>query len=151
MIKAEVITHEGNPGPNWLDHCRTAITPGRFITMLAVIIIAALALSILHYRAAEPRPIIQTNTQSHPNQSGLLQVQPLKQETSSNAEGLPTVQAPVASSPSTGAATDSSVQGQAQANPVQGRSAASAHRRGPATAPSAPLFAPSHLLESIFQ
>lgn len=40
MIKAETINHEGNPGPNWLDHCRTVFTPWT-ATLLLVIIAAA--------------------------------------------------------------------------------------------------------------
>lgn len=40
MIKSEVINHEGNPGPNWLDHCRTVFTPWT-ATLLLIIIAAA--------------------------------------------------------------------------------------------------------------
>jgi cytoskeletal protein RodZ len=150
MIKAEVITHEGNPGPNWLDHCRTSITPGRFIATLVIAVIAALALGLFQYRSSQSHQVIQTNTQSHPNQSGILQVRPLEQETSPNTEGLPTVQAPADSSPSTGTPATSPVQSQIRTNPIQSQVTTSA-RHNPATAPSAPLFSPARLLNTIFQ
>lgn len=48
MIKAEVITHEGNPGPNWLDRCRNLVSPGK---MTALVISLTVIITIVAVQA----------------------------------------------------------------------------------------------------
>jgi hypothetical protein len=83
MIKAEAITHEGNPGPNWLDHCKNMITPG---TVALVVIVASVlvgSLAIKNHRAnnstatANTQPAVHESQQAPLTPSQSLQVEPL--------------------------------------------------------------------------
>lgn len=94
MIKAEVISHEGNPGPNWLDHCRTIATPINITVVLLLVIVGSLFIGITRHNATS-----SANQQSTPGpgqasvqpQATSLLVQPLQAETSTS-NGSTTVQ-----------------------------------------------------------
>lgn len=49
MIKAEVITHEGTPIPNWVDRCRMLLEPTKSAPLLLLLLVAALC-AIIFYR-----------------------------------------------------------------------------------------------------
>ena len=132
MIKAEVISHEGNAGPNWLDHCRNLINP----VNAALFVIFAAALVTVIGISVKDESVVTTNKQPAskdsqqfniaPAQS--LQVAPLsktttpaEQQSTSNLQsaGAPAstsspTQAPAASSSSLG----SSPTAQPQATPT---------------------------------
>ncbi len=82
MIKAEIISHEGNPGPNWLDHCRTLVTPAT--ATVAVLVVAAGSIgfvSLERHRSATTAQRLPASSQSQPVNytSGTgLQVTPLQ-------------------------------------------------------------------------
>lgn len=99
MIKAEVISHEGNPGPNWLDHCRSVITPAN-VTIVALLLIGG-ALFVGLTRKDEPStatqlPATSSSQQDTQSSSNSLRVEPLSKmsaQTEDNASSsAPTVQ-----------------------------------------------------------
>lgn len=101
MIKAEVITHEGIPGPNWLDQCRTYITPAR-----TTMVVLAIAVGVLFASIAQDDtptvgnlPATSTSQQSQPLPGAGLTVQPLRDPSATApATNTGNVQAPTGSS-----------------------------------------------------
>lgn len=84
MIKAEVISHEGNPGPNWLDRCRTAVTPTNITVLVLFIAAGAIFIGITRNDKAETanqQPAGNRSQQSDVPASRSLQVQPLSEKT----------------------------------------------------------------------
>ena len=87
MIKAEVISHEGNPGPNWLDHCRTAATPVNITVVLLLLVIGGLFIGITQKDSAETanqQSTSSTGQASVQPANTSLEVQPLQQETTTS-------------------------------------------------------------------
>jgi hypothetical protein len=110
MIKAEVISHEGNPGPNWLDRCRSVATPVNVTVVALLLIGGALFIGISKKEQANTAnrlPATSNSQQSDRSGASSLQVQPLDQITTSS-EGTPNVQsasggtAPTTNSPASG-------------------------------------------------
>lgn len=93
MIKAEIIEHEGNPGPNWLDRCRTAVTPGKVSGMVLIALLIGGGAFVLARSDSSEQSTTTTNqtTPSSTDSSGL-QVAPLAQPTVQAEAGLPTLQ-----------------------------------------------------------
>ncbi|HEY1064147.1 MAG TPA: hypothetical protein VGE30_02495 [Candidatus Saccharimonadales bacterium] len=109
MIKAEVISHEGNPGPNWLDRCRTAITPANITVLLLVIVSGAVFVGITQNDKTETANQLPANSNSNSEQPNLpaansLQVQPLTEETTTN-NGNPNIQSAAGGTSPTAAPT----------------------------------------------
>lgn len=92
MIKAEIISHEGNPGPNWLDRCRSAATPGRLTVFIAVLLIgASTAYALLQSNDAEQPAATASQQNSYPDDSPLV-VKPLQQQSVQTETDLPELQ-----------------------------------------------------------
>lgn len=78
MIKSEIITHEGSPGPNWLDHCRDVFTP----QIIGLLILVALAAAIIigfhdrHGNLSQQTGILSPGAASNGQVSQRLQVLP---------------------------------------------------------------------------
>lgn len=104
MIKAEVIIHEGTPGANWLDHCRTLVTPGR-LTLIAVSAIALITTAAMMHKSPGASQPITTSTQ--PVSSGL-SVQPLSSATPAAQSAAATIQAANGGAANTGSQQDNS-------------------------------------------
>lgn len=79
MIKAEVISHEGNPGPNWLDRCRTIITPEKITVVMVCIALVAIGAIVLRSTNNDKTPVTSASQQASPANSSL-KVQPLQSE-----------------------------------------------------------------------
>lgn len=88
MIKAEIISHEGTPAPNWLDQCRSAATPGRISILIVFIAASAIIFGVLQKDAT---PTTETKA-SQQSQSSSLQVQPLNQAPVTTENGMANVQ-----------------------------------------------------------
>ena len=90
MIKAETIIHEGNPGPNWLDRCRSLATPGKATAGIIVVAVLAVLVGVTHQSDDK----IPTSSASQQPQSAgkTLQVQPLLQSVPTTSTGEATVQ-----------------------------------------------------------
>lgn len=88
MIKAEVITHEGVPAPNWLDHCRTMITPGTITSLVVIVAAAAVVSGILHHHSAPTTPTSSSTTQQA-NTTPLrgLEVEPAANQINTDSSG----------------------------------------------------------------
>lgn len=96
MIKAEVITHEGNPGPNWLDRCRTLATPGKVTILIVVVAVAALILLIgsdRHVGQANQVPATSTQ-QATPAPGTALQVTPVTDTSTTTENKAASLQSP---------------------------------------------------------
>lgn len=94
MIKAEVIIHEGNPGPNWLDRCRAVITPGSMSVVVVVLAVAVLALTVVRHQDDTARNEANSKTLSHQEvtPSASLKVTPLQDSGSADQTMTGTVQ-----------------------------------------------------------
>lgn len=90
MIKAEVISHEGNPGPNWLDQCRTTITPGRTTAFVLALATATLLAFVLNGRSTPP---VTVNQQPSPS-TGNLTVEPVRDPTATAGTTTLNLQSP---------------------------------------------------------
>ena len=80
MIKAETITHEAPPAPNWLDHCRSLATPGRSLFVLAILATVAFA-GILNRNSTDTvgnLPATSQSQQSDKESLNSLTVQPVQ-------------------------------------------------------------------------
>jgi len=77
MIKAEVITHEGNPGPNWLDHCKPLVTPWTISVVVVAIALLFVFTATKHQRDVGQANQLPSSQQSTANALNPLQVQPL--------------------------------------------------------------------------
>lgn len=92
MIKAEIISHEGNPGPNWLNRCRSAATPGRLTVFIAVLLIgASTSYAFLQSNGAEQPAATASQQNSYPDDSPLV-VKPLQQQSVQTETNLPELQ-----------------------------------------------------------
>lgn len=94
MIKAEIISHEGNPGPNWLDRCRSVVTPVNVTTVVLLIVAGALFVGLTQKEqpnTANQLPATSNSQQANQSGASSLQVQPLSKMTST-ADGTPDVQ-----------------------------------------------------------
>lgn len=94
MIKAEAISHEGNPGPSWLDHCRTVATPINITVVLLLIVAGSLFIGLTRKERASTAnqlPATSNSQPATPPASSSLQVQPLLEQTTTT-NGNTTVQ-----------------------------------------------------------
>lgn len=94
MIKAEAISHEGTPGPNWLDRCRTVITPTNITVILLLVIGAALFVGLENKQSqtANQQPKTTPTIQTSASPLVPLAVQPLSTESSTDASGNANIQ-----------------------------------------------------------
>lgn len=143
MIKAEIISHEGNPGPNWLDRCRNLTTPGNISTVIIVVAAIGITVAVLNSRSniateratqsaqstpaapAKPLTVAPANATTYQNISGNATVQSAAGGAenpvapSSNAtQGIPTVQTPLNNTATT---PDASQPSYNQQNGLRGR------------------------------
>lgn len=94
MIKAEAISHEGNPGPNWLDHCRTIATPTNIAVVLLLIVAGGLFIGLTRKERTSTANQLPATSNSQPATSpasSSLQVQPLLERTTTT-NGSTTIQ-----------------------------------------------------------
>jgi predicted transglutaminase-like cysteine proteinase len=95
MIKAEIISHEGNPGPNWLDRCRSVATPASVTTVALLIVGGALFVGLaIKDRPKTANQLTAAGASQQAPQSAAtgLQVQPLSKVTTTSDSGSTTVQ-----------------------------------------------------------
>ena len=106
MIKSEIVTHEGNPGANWLDHCKSVVSPGK-VTLLLVVAATVTGLFVAYTHNQTPSSAGTANTQATPKESqqtqlspsNSLQVEPLdKTVTAPEQQSTPNLQSSSASS-----------------------------------------------------
>ena len=91
MIKAEIISHEGTPGPNWLDRCRSAATPARLSVFVAVLLVGGVSFYTLTDTNDTNPPAAANQQNTYPEES-TLQVQPLEEQSVQNESNLPAIQ-----------------------------------------------------------
>ena len=75
MMKAEIITHEGNPGPNWLDHCKNMITPGK---VGLTVTFGAIIISIVAFQHRPTSTPTTASSQPATNQAQQVELSPSK-------------------------------------------------------------------------
>jgi hypothetical protein len=94
MIKAETITHESMPAPNWLDHCRTIASAGRLITVMVLIAVGALV-GILQRTPTDTLSNLPATSKTQQADSSLLaplNVEPAQSVANANSDGSASVQ-----------------------------------------------------------
>ena len=139
MIKAEAISHEGNPGPNWLDRWRTVATPTNITVVLLLVIGIVLFAGLAHKQQVEnankqPKTTPTVQPSAAPVKS--LEVQPLSQATTTTASGNANIQNAAGGLSSTN--TSGSTQG-SEVNSL-GASTTSGSRANPAASSSQKLL-----------
>lgn len=153
MIKSEIITHEGNPGPNWLDHCRTLISPAK-LGVFAILLTGAITATLLTQQNSA-QPAATTNQTTYPEATSL-SVEPLETQTYTDEAGITSVQAADGGSASDAATTDAPTTAMPQgsvATPSTNGAATSTSNMTPgltqATPPSQQQLSKSKLRETV--
>lgn len=94
MIKAEIISHEGNPGPNWLDRCRSLISPASISTIVVLVAVAGIAFAVTNKQSDDAIERAANSGSSTPaDVAQPLTVQSSTAQTYQAADGGTTVQA----------------------------------------------------------
>lgn len=151
MIKAEVITHEGIPAPNWLDHCRTMISPAKITALLLAVAALIGVLVFMHHGGT-----VKVGTSQQANKAPIanLRVAPVQEQTTSDSTNVDTLQAAAASAPTTGSApvtdtpSDNSGTGAATAAPV-GPASTTSSQTYQKSATSFDQFSGKHLTDTV--
>jgi len=112
MIKAEVITHEGNNRPTWFERCKSILTPTTLSVFVAVLAITVVLGATLLPKDAEQGSV---TTPAVVSESDSLKVTPLESSDANEADSVAPLQPVTAATPGT-----SSAQPNGTSNPSTG-------------------------------
>lgn len=154
MIKAEAIIHEGTPGPNWLDRCRTVTTPTNITYVLLFVVGIALFAGLVHKQqtqsaSQQPKttPTIEQSTAPLVN----LEVQPLSTSSTADSSGNADIQSAEGglSTTSTAQSSNANSLGAAQTPSLNNAHSASAAGNKPTTQSSQNLLNAKSLTNTV--
>jgi hypothetical protein len=89
MIKAEIITHEGNDRPTWFERCKSAITPATLSIFVAFVAIAVIIGSVVMPDKTEQGSV---STPAQVSESEALKVDPVQPGNANEAQSVAPLQ-----------------------------------------------------------